>query len=118
MVCSESVNGGRKVRRVALEKCCTFRAKGTDFRGAGQVLDVGGEVERTGGRAASLQFAPAGGQRFVGAAEPRFAADKAAALFPRFTRKPIPDAGHFLHIYALNKLVPILGSFLQSLAIR
>jgi pimeloyl-ACP methyl ester carboxylesterase len=55
---------------------------------------------------------------FVGAAEPRFAADKAAALIPRITCKRIPDAGHFLHIYALNELVSILNQFFQSIAIR
>jgi hypothetical protein len=33
------VNGGRKVRRVALEKCCTLWAKKTGYSGLRQAVD-------------------------------------------------------------------------------
>ena len=34
-----AAGGARKVRRVALEKCLTFRAKGTGFSGLRQAVD-------------------------------------------------------------------------------
>jgi len=39
IISKRDVNGARKVRRAALEKCCTFRAKKTVFSGFRQVVD-------------------------------------------------------------------------------
>ncbi|HEX5223261.1 MAG TPA: alpha/beta hydrolase [Verrucomicrobiae bacterium] len=53
---------------------------------------------------------------YVGAAQPRFDADKAASLIPHFTFEQIPEAGHFLHVYAVDKLAKILLRFLTSIS--
>ena len=52
---------------------------------------------------------------YVGGARPRFDAEQAASLISQFTYVQIPDAGHFLQIYSLDKLSPILGRFFQSI---
>jgi len=51
---------------------------------------------------------------YVGGARPRFDAEQAASLISRFTYVQIPNAGHFLQVYATEKLLPILGSFFES----
>lgn len=54
---------------------------------------------------------------FVGAAIPLFDSPKAAATISRLQVERIPDAGHFLHIYAADRVAVLLKSFLKS-AIR
>jgi len=51
---------------------------------------------------------------FVGAAVPLFDAQKAAAAIPRLRVEHIPDAGHFLHVYAADRVAALLKSFLNS----
>jgi pimeloyl-ACP methyl ester carboxylesterase len=48
---------------------------------------------------------------YVGGANPRFDADRAASLIPRVAFEQFPEAGHFLHIYAVKKLAATLRQF-------
>jgi len=48
---------------------------------------------------------------YIGADTPRFDADRAAALLPRLRIGQIPGAGHFLHIYALSRVVALVRDF-------
>jgi len=50
---------------------------------------------------------------FVGAERPRFDPDRAAALLPQGRFERIPGAGHFLHIYALPRVVELIRDFLR-----
>ena len=50
---------------------------------------------------------------FVGAAVPRFDPRKAAANIPHLRFEQISDAGHFLHVYAANKVAARLINFVK-----
>jgi len=50
---------------------------------------------------------------FIGAAAPLFDARKAAATIPRLRLEQIPDAGHFLHVYAPDKVAGLVRDFLS-----
>ncbi|MGO8839385.1 MAG: alpha/beta fold hydrolase [Limisphaerales bacterium] len=55
---------------------------------------------------------------YVGCAVPLFDSQKAAAVIPHLRLEQIPDAGHFLHIYAADRLAAILKSFLGPVMLR
>jgi pimeloyl-ACP methyl ester carboxylesterase len=50
---------------------------------------------------------------YVGSGTPRFDSQKAAALIPHLLFDQIPDAGHFLHVYAANKVSALAMNFLE-----
>jgi pimeloyl-ACP methyl ester carboxylesterase len=52
---------------------------------------------------------------YVGSAAPRFDAQIAAALIPHLRLEQIPDAGHFLHVYAADRVAPLITSFASSI---
>jgi len=49
----------------------------------------------------------------IGGAAPRYDVRKAANSIPQFHLEQIPDAGHFLHVYAANRVAAIVMSFLK-----
>jgi pimeloyl-ACP methyl ester carboxylesterase len=51
---------------------------------------------------------------FVGSSSARFDAEKAAALLPRIRLEHIPNAGHFLHVYAADQVAALLKNFLAA----
>jgi len=50
---------------------------------------------------------------FVGSAAPLFDAKQAAADIPRFRLEQLSDAGHFLHIYAADRVAAMVRSFVN-----
>jgi pimeloyl-ACP methyl ester carboxylesterase len=52
---------------------------------------------------------------YVGSAAPRFDLQKAATLIPHLQLEQIPDAGHFLHIYAADRVAVTIMKFLEPL---
>ncbi|HXR48673.1 MAG TPA: alpha/beta hydrolase [Candidatus Limnocylindrales bacterium] len=55
---------------------------------------------------------------FVGSAAPRFDAQEASRLLPQLRFERVPDAGHFLHVYAVNKVATVVRQFLMPLLVR
>ena len=51
---------------------------------------------------------------YVGPDTPRFDLARASALMPRLRFEQIQGAGHFLHIYALPRVVALVRDFLQT----
>jgi pimeloyl-ACP methyl ester carboxylesterase len=51
---------------------------------------------------------------FIGSAAPRFDAQMAAALIPGLQLEQIPEAGHFLHVYAADRVAAMVIKFLKS----
>jgi pimeloyl-ACP methyl ester carboxylesterase len=52
---------------------------------------------------------------YLGASRPRFDRKQAAAHIPQLRVEQIPDAGHFLHIYALPQVCALVEDFLRSI---
>jgi pimeloyl-ACP methyl ester carboxylesterase len=52
---------------------------------------------------------------YVGSAAPRFDRQVAAALIPHLHFEHIPNAGHFLHIYAVENVAALTRKFLKPL---
>jgi len=52
---------------------------------------------------------------YVGSAAPRFDPQEAMNLVPHLRLEQISDAGHFLHVYAVNQVAAIVGKFLKPL---
>jgi len=50
---------------------------------------------------------------YIGSAAPRFDPRKAAVSIPHLRLEQIPDAGHFLHVYAADRVAAIVMNFLQ-----
>jgi len=55
---------------------------------------------------------------YIGSSAPRFNSRKAAACITHFKLEQISDAGHFLHIYAANRVAAAIMSFLKPLLLR
>ncbi len=55
---------------------------------------------------------------FVGSAVPRFDAGKAATVIPHLRLERIPNAGHFLHVYAADRVAALLKDFLTPAILR
>jgi pimeloyl-ACP methyl ester carboxylesterase len=51
---------------------------------------------------------------YVGSSVPRFDAQAAATGIPHLQLKQISDAGHFLHVYAADRVAAIIMNFLES----
>ena len=51
---------------------------------------------------------------FVGSAVPRFDSETAATMITNFRLERIPNAGHFLHVYAADKVAALIENFLAS----
>ena len=52
---------------------------------------------------------------YIGSAAPRFDSQQAKTLLPHLRLEQIPDAGHFLHIYATERVADLVGNFLKPL---
>jgi len=52
---------------------------------------------------------------YIGASRPRFDGERAAAGIGRLRIEQIPDAGHFLHIYAVPQVQSLAEDFLQPI---
>ena len=52
---------------------------------------------------------------YVGSAAPRFNPQEAAASIPHLQLEQIPEAGHFLHIYAAEEVAALILNFLKPL---
>jgi pimeloyl-ACP methyl ester carboxylesterase len=52
---------------------------------------------------------------YIGASRPRFDGGRAAAAIARLRIEQIPDAGHFLHIYAVSQVQSLVEDFLHPL---
>jgi len=55
---------------------------------------------------------------FIGSAVPRFDSKKAAAAIPHLRLERISDAGHFLHVYAVDRVADLLKNFLLPVTRR
>ncbi|HEY8902477.1 MAG TPA: alpha/beta hydrolase [Chthoniobacterales bacterium] len=51
---------------------------------------------------------------YIGAAEPRYDAGIAAVKISNFRLESIADAGHFLHVYAPDRVAALVGDFLGA----
>ena len=55
---------------------------------------------------------------YVGSASPRFDAPETSRSLPQFRLERIPNAGHFLHVYAVNQVATVIIQFLMPLLSR